>query len=167
MGVPLRGIAAREFAHEDSFVGGRINAIHHVFPIYKTVTHGQVEVVFPSFGGVINAKVVVEMGVAELFAIEREQILATVVALLVTGVKTEAASGYSPERCRELSVTFAFTDKGVKVQITNSIGKGIINTPGGGQLIIENYMKKFSVKDFASGVSQEKSCFEVSFTLPF
>ncbi len=106
MGVPLRGIAARELAHQNALVGGRINAIHNTAPIYKTVAHCQVEIVFPSFGGVINAKVIVEVGVAELFAIESEQILAAVVALLVTGVKTEAASGRIPKTLHQSGEVF-------------------------------------------------------------
>ena len=102
----MRGIAACELAHQHAFIGSCVDAIHNTAPIYKTVTHGQVKIVFPSLGGVINAKVIVEMRVAELFAIKGEQILATVVALLVAGVKTEAAGRRIPKTLHQSGKVF-------------------------------------------------------------
>ena len=45
----------------------------------------------------MNTVIVMDMGADQPIAVERQHILAAVVALLVTGVKAEAAAGLIPE----------------------------------------------------------------------
>ena len=76
------------------------------------------------------------------------------------------AVAYSPKESRYFSVNFVSTTEGFQVKMSNSIGEGELKASGGGSLTISNYMKKFQVKDFFSGISSEKGCYEMSFSLP-